>query len=453
MTRSRTRGWLVGATAAALAAFAALPALSLSAPVPPSGATDASRFAVRPVPASATQRLTQHEFTSLPDARHCQDALGIACYSAAQLRTVYGVRQLGDLDGTGTTIAVVVSYGSPTLSADLTAFDHAMALPDPPSLRTITPAGIPAPFDPADSQMAAWAYETTLDVEYAHAMAPGAALLVVATPVPETEGVEGFPEIMAAERYVIDNGLTDVISQSFGATETTFPDRGTVDQLRAGYELAADRHVTVLASAGDTGPTGYESDLATLSPQRSATWPASDPLVTAVGGTALRLDPSGSRTADDTVWRDRYGAGGGGSSVLFDRPAFQDKVQPVVGGSRGVPDVAMSSAIDGGALVYTSYDPHDTGWSVVGGTSESTPLFAGVIALAVERAGHRLGDLNPALYRLGGEGRGFRDVTSGDNSFGGVAGYSAGPGYDLASGWGTIDARQFVPDLVAALDQ
>jgi subtilase family serine protease len=453
MTRGRTRGWLVGATTAALAALATLPALTPTVPVPASGIGGASRLAVRPVPASAMQRFTQHEFTSLPDARHCQDALGVACYSAAQLRAVYGVAQLGELDGTGTTIAVVVSYGSPTLLADVTAFDRAMALPDPPSLRTITPAGTPPPFDPTDPQMAAWAYETTLDVEYAHAMAPGAALLVVATPVPETEGVQGFPQIMAAERYVVEHGLADVISQSFGATETTFPDRQIVEQLRAAYQLAAARQVTVLASAGDTGPTGYESDLATLSPQRSGVWPSSDPLVTAVGGTALHLDASGERTADDTVWRDRYGAAGGGSSVLFDRPGFQDGVRSVVGQSRGTPDVAMSSAIDGGALVYTSYDPHDTGWSVVGGTSESTPLFAGVIALAVQRAGHRLGDLNPVLYQLGAAGRGFRDVTSGDNSFGGVVGYSAGPGYDLASGWGTIDAREFVPDLVAALDQ
>ncbi len=404
---------------------------------------------VQPIPASVFARLSHHEFVSMPNSHECNAILGVDCYSAAQLRAAYGVASLArqGIDGRGMTIAVVVSFGSPTVEQDLAAFDRVQGLPDPPSIRTITPAGTPPPFDPTNAEMSSWAYETTLDVEYAHAMAPGASILVVATPVSETEGIQGFPEIVRAEQYVVDHHLADVISQSFGATENTFPSRQSILDLRGAYQAAAASGITVLASSGDTGPTGYESDLTTLSSQPSATWPATDPLVTAVGGTALHLDGSGARVSDDTVWQDGYGASGGGLSELFDRPAFQDGVRDVVGAYRGTPDVGMSAAVDGGALVYSSYDPAETGWSIVGGTSESTPLFAGVVALAAQLAGHRLGDVNPALYRRGQQHNGVVDVTAGANSFGGVAGFAATAGYDLASGWGTVAAAQFVPAL------
>jgi subtilase family serine protease len=299
--------------------------------------------------------------------------------------------------------------------------------------------------------MAAWAFETTLDVEYAHVMAPGANILVVATPVSETEGMVGFREIAAAENYVIDNGLADVISQSFGATEQTFPSRHSVLELRSALVNAAEHDVTVISAAGDSGATDFQSDQETLYPYRVNSWPASDPLVTSVGGTRLRLDADGDRTAPDNVWQDSYGASGGGLSTLFSRPAFQDGVAGVVGAQRGTPDVALSAAIDGGALVYTSYDPDDVGWGIVGGTSEAAPMFAGVVALAAQLAGHRLGLINPALYSIAARGGpGIVDVTSGDNSFGDVTGYNATSGYDLASGLGTIDAAELVPELAAA---
>jgi len=166
----------------------------------------------------------------------------------------------------------------------------------------------------------------------------------------------------------------------------------------------------------------------------------------------LHLDAAGRRSAPDTAWNDDYGAGGGGLSTVFARPAYQDRVRGVVGDARGTPDVALSADVDGGVLVYTSYDPDDTGWSVVGGTSEAAPLFAGMVALATQRAKHRLGAINPVLYRLATRpDGGIVDVESGDNSYADVAGYTAQPGYDLATGLGTVDASRFVPALANAV--
>jgi subtilase family serine protease len=126
-----------------------------------------------------------------------------------------------------------------------------------------------------------------------------------------------------------------------------------------------------------------------------------------------------------------------------------------VGNDRGTPDISMSAAVSGGAWVYQSFEPGGAGWEILGGTSEATPLFAGVVALASQKAGHPLGSIDSALYTLGQESKlkgdpfhtGIVDVTTGTNTFGDVTGYSAEPGYDLASGWGTIDAAQFVPAL------
>jgi subtilase family serine protease len=139
---------------------------------------------------------------------------------------------------------------------------------------------------------------------------------------------------------------------------------------------------------------------------------------------------------------------------VFSRPLFQIGVRGVVGNQRGVPDISMSAAVNGGVDVYDSSPPYSAGnfWHIVGGTSEASPEFAGIVALADQAAGHRLGDINPALYLLGALSKhvpwtGIVDVTSGNNSFAGVTGYNAGPGYDLASGWGTIDGAKFVRAL------
>jgi len=449
MRRLRAAAAGLTAVVTVLAISVLAPSVHASTAMPVYGRTAGAR----PVPASAGHILKAHRFVTPPTTADCQAAIGIACYSPTQIQTAYNVAPLfnhGDT-GRGQTIAIVDSFGSPTITADLKSFDDAFGLPAPPSLTVIAPAGPIPPYDNSDDRQG-WAFESTLDVEYAHAMAPGANILLVETPVSETEGTQGFPEIVQAENYVINHNMADVISQSFGATEQTFPTTASLLRLRGAFINAAAHHVTVLAASGDDGATDATADGIGTYPTRVNSWPSSDPLVTSIGGSQLFLDAAGHRTAPDVVWNDGYGASGGGVSSIFPRPAFQSRVRDVVGGHRGTPDISMSAAVNGGVLVYISaFGAGSEGFYIVGGTSEASPLFAGVVALSTQLAHHKIGDINPLLYNLGKSPRqtGLIDVTSGDNTFAGVTGYPATTGYDLASGWGTIDAAAFVPGLAA----
>jgi subtilase family serine protease len=395
-----------------------------------------------------------------PTTSYCLTNFGYHCYQPSQFEKAYNLGPLhaAGIDGRGRTIVIVDAFGSPTIGHDLQVFDQTFGLPDPPSLTIIQPAGPVPAFDPTNSDMVGWAVETTLDVEWAHTMAPGAAIVLVETPVSETEGVQGFPEIVMAENYVIDHDLGDVISQSFGATEETFPDASSILGLRSAFENAREHHVTVLAASGDLGATDFELNLSDIYPMRVNSWPSSDPLVTSVGGSQLTLDDSGKRLAPDVVWNDFAGAGGGGVSAVFERPEFQDEVRDVVSGARGTPDISMSASCDGAVVFYYSFLPTRMGYHLVCGTSEATPLFAGIVAMADQLAGRRLGHLASALYELHGEHHaGVIDITQGNNSLGPftnsdgntytVQGYAAGPGYDLASGLGTFNAAKLVRAL------
>lgn len=418
-----------------------------------------------------------HRFAQPPTTAQCETNFGIACYQPSQLQQAYDMNSLYHvgLTGAGKTIVLVDSFGSPTIQSDLTTFDQETNLPAPPSFKIIQPAGAVPPYDPNNYDMGGWGFETSLDVEYAHAMAPGANILLVETPVSETTGVEGFPQIVEAENYVINHRLGDVISQSFGTAEQTFPSKFAIRALRGAYLNALVHRVTVLASSGDGGATDasvYDptTGAANYYPFPVDSWPSSDPLVTSVGGTQLHLDADGNRTAPDNVWNDTalFGgpaAGGGGVSTVFSRPLFQTGVASVVGGARGNPDVSLSAAVDGGVVIYLGYTnvPQGLtpGWYIVGGTSEASPVFSGVVAIADQAAHRDLGWLNPSLYALAGQsGKGLDDITAGDNSVSGtqalppdagdsfsVEGFTADAGYDLASGLGTVDGAQLVGSL------
>jgi subtilase family serine protease len=413
---------------------------------------------------------------SPPTTAQCEAAFQVACYQPDQIRKAYDLGPLAarGIDGQGQTIIIVDAYGSPTIGTDLATFDAAFGLPAPPRLTVIQPAGPVPPYRP-NGNREGWAGETNLDVEYAHAMAPGASIVLVETPTSENEGTTGFPQIVTAEKYVIDHHLGGVISQSFSATEQTFPTAQSLLDLRGAYVDAAQHGITVLAASGDSGAADVRFNGATYYLQPVTSWPDSDPLVTGVGGTRLSLGAAGNHLAPDVVWNDTYDvatnefifgddgpnplAGGGGKSVIFNRPAYQNGVSSVVGDQRGVPDISMSGACNGAVDVYQSFAGQAPGWYPTCGTSEATPLFAGVVSLADQVAGHPLGLINPALYRLSAaKAPGIVDVSSGSNTVsfaqGGtlhtVTGFTAAPGYDLASGVGTIDGQYFVPELAHA---
>ena len=415
----------------------------------------------------------RHRFAQPPTTAQGDATEGTACYNPGQLEQAYGLNPLyaNGLTGAGRTIVLVDPFGSPTAASDLATFDSDNGLPAPPSFNIIAPDGpIPA-YDPTNSDVVGWAEETTLDIEYSHAIAPGANILLVETPVSEDEGVTGLPQIDEAENYVIDHHLGDVISQSFGATEQTFPSARSIYALRGPYINAALHGVTVLAASGDEGATSEETDGTDLYPFRTVGYPASDPLVTAVGGTQLHLDANGNRTAPDNVWNDQAlfqsaAAGAGGVSSVFTRPFWQFGVRSIVGDQRGLPDVSMSAAVDGGVNVYLGFTGDDNdggsnditpGYYTFGGTSESSPEFAGIVAIADQAAHHDLGWLNPRLYATRGDG--LTDITAGDNTVSftnagpedpgtyTVTGYGAVPGYDLASGLGTPNGASTIAEL------
>jgi subtilase family serine protease len=404
----------------------------------------------------------------------CLQQFHLRCYWPAQLQKAYGLLPLfGEgVDGAGQTIIIVDSFGSPTIRHDLSIFDARFHLPAPPRFQILQPAG-PVPAYRPTLNRQGWAGETTLDVEWAHSMAPGASIVLVETPTSENEGTSGFPQIETAEKYVIDHHLGGVISQSFSATEETFPSAAALKDLRGAYIDAAAKGVTVLTASGDSGAADVNA-AGNYYHYPVTSWPDSDPLVTGVGGTELTLDAAGNRIRHDVVWNDTYNnavnvdfsgtttpqpdAGGGGLSIFFARPAYQSSVASVVGSRRGVPDISLSGACSGEVETYSSFGGSPPGWYIVCGTSESTPLFAGIVSLADQVAGHPLGVINPALYTMSAaQSRGLVDITSGNNTVTytqhditrTIQGFDAIPGYDLASGVGTVDAAYFVPELAA----
>ncbi len=430
-------------------------------------------------PAAASAYPTSHDLPkrvlsrgAAPQTATC--ATGSRCFLPAQVQRAYDTPRLyaEGYEGQGETIVIVDSFGSPTIQHDLSVFDQAYALPEPPSLEVIQPAGVVPRYRAGNEEMVGWASEATLDVECAHLIAPGARIILVETPVAETQGVQGFPQIVAAENYVIEHHLGQVISQSFGSGEDDFPDANAIRALRSANTNAAAAGVTMLAAAGDNGVD--EEDLeGGYFAHREQSWPSSDPLVTSVGGTQMHLDAAGERERPDTVWKEveptgPSWAGGGGPSHVFGRPAYQRLLETGSGPWRATPDISMNAGDKPGLVVFSSYrskvegEPNGPTFWDAAGTSVASPLFAGVVALIDQVAGHPVGQLNPALYQLAandgwGAASGLVDVTEGNNGFlergeDGetllrVPGFHARPGYDMASGLGTVDAFQLAHAL------
>jgi len=357
------------------------------------------------------------------------------------------------LTGKGQTVIDIVSYGSPTLQQDMDVFDNQFGLP-PVTIRVFSPLGT-VPFKANNKDMIGWAAETELDVQIIHAIAPGAGIVVMTSPVDETEGTIGLPEFLKLEQYAVAHHLGFIFSQSYVASEATLADR-TGQQLVKMYsnfykQIITQEGFTVVSGSGDNGATDWGNIAATkLAPTPTVNFPADVPWVTAVGGTNLVRAASGY---DETAWP----GSGGGLSKFFSEPTFQQGMpqaaQSLLAGHRGLPDIAADANPDTGMAFY-----FDGQWVQTGGTSASTPLWAGILAMTNQMAGHPLGFINPGIYKLGistNAQRDFRDITSGDNSVHQgniqVQGFQAGAGWDGVTGWGAPLASQFIPDLIAAL--
>jgi len=348
-------------------------------------------------------------------------------FTPAQIETAYGFNQItfngGSVagNGAGQTIALIETYNDATIDQDLTNFDNAYGLSNPGSGWSLSVVGENGGAPPNSNSTGNTTLETALDVEWAHAIAPAANILVVEANSAEDDDLD------SAIIYAKSISSVSVISTSYGREEEP------MDTTEDSYFSTPRNHqgVTFVAASGDGG---------------SVTYPAASSNVVAVGGTSLTLNANNTYKSE-TVWNNQYGASGGGTSIDQSEPTYQMNVQST--GFRTTPDVAYD------ADPLTGFDVYVNGLmtpEVVGGTSAGAPQWAALFAIADQgRVLNGLGTLNgktqtlPMLYDLAGTSlysQAFNDVTTGSNGQ-----FSAGPGYDEATGLGSPQANVLVQYL------
>jgi len=431
----------------------------------------------------------------------CQVGLSVGqCYDPYQMRHAYGIDTLisAGFDGHGKTIVIVDSFQSPNIVDQLNYFDtfyglpglNGLGNPNDPSLGMFTqiaPDGL-TPFDQNDDNMVGWAEEISLDVLWAHAIAPGANIVL------DLAKTNDDADILSATKFAVDHNLGDVISQSFGEDESCV-DSNLLVQEHQVFADATRKNITLFASSGDEGASQASCDGNSWG--KAASSPASDPLVTAVGGTELQAadyclsslgcdptaNPAPGTYVAETAWnegppygdfQDEFGstiATGGGFSLLYDEPSYQRSAINDINGrdnhgwhnnkGRGVPDVSYNAAVLHGVLTYLDIPGIPAGMYRFGGTSAGSPQWAAIIAIADQKAHTRLGFINAALYQIGQSyknyTKSFFDVTSGTNSAveydadGNpitIQGFDAGPGWDATTGLGSPSTGQLVGYLI-----
>ncbi len=336
-------------------------------------------------------------------------------YSPTQVRHAYGIDLVfaAGATGSGQKIGIVDAYGDPSIQTDLNNFCNYYGI----ASTTVQILGQPT------SGSSGWALETALDVEWSHAMAPNATIIL------SVAKSASLTDLLAAVDAAVKAGAT-VISMSWGAQESA-----GINSYDTHFQAPG---VTYVASSGDSGE---------LAGTYQVEWPASSPYVVSVGGTTLYLNASGNRivptgtAASETAWS---GSGGGISSV-YSLPSFQSGWVPPSLGWRTVPDVGyVADPNTGVGVAYGRY------LYEVGGTSVGAPQWAAMIALAnsVTTSGTVLGDTS--IYSVAGTGgtinsANFFDITSGSN--GSDPDDLAGLGYDLVTGLGSPVATGLVPAL------
>jgi subtilase family serine protease len=393
----------------------------------------------------------------------CQVGLvSYTCYDPYQMRHAYGIDSLisAGFDGFGRTIIIVDAYQSPNIVQQLNYFDSFYSLPGLNGLGGVSDLNLGTftqiapdsltPFDSGDPNMVGWAEEISLDVLWAHAIAPRANIVL------DLAKSNNDADILSATKYAVDNDLGDVISQSFGEAEACMDPSLLVTQHQV-FADATMKGITIFASSGDTGAAQPTCD--NTSYMKAASTPASDPLVTGVGGTELHAagycldvlgcdptaNPAPGTYQGEIAWNefDSEIATGGGFSILYDEPPFQ-KGTLHGGKQRGVPDVAYNAAVEHGVLTYLNIPGLPVGMYIFGGTSAGSPQWAAFLAIADQKAGHDLGFINSALYQISQAGKkyaaSFHDITSGNNSVVedvAIQGFDAGPGWDATTGLGS----------------
>jgi subtilase family serine protease len=404
-----------------------------------------------------------------PAAQHfsCQDrpidgSQGLKCYGPAQIQAAYGYSGLlsSGIDGKGKTIVIIDAFANPFLTGetgDLALEDGTFDLPDPPSFTVLQkPNPVPA-FDINDPAQFNFASEETLDVEWAHVMAPGAKIVLAEAASNEDT------DLLATTKYVIDHHIGDVISQSFGEAETCM-DPALLAEQHALFARAVSKGYTLLAGSGDSGAAQFSCD-GNGAIEATAT-PASDPNVTSIGGTTLNADGETGAYIGETTWTELPTIGcnppaldlpfdvncsGGGFSTIYRRPSWQ--ASQVKHDGRGVPDVAFSAGVNGGVLTVCSVcDGGPPAFFLFGGTSVGPPTWSGLVVDTDQMAHHDIGDINRVLYQIGQSSHrraDLHDVTVGNNDVAeiGGAGFEAREGWDPVTGLGTPNAANLLPEL------
>ncbi len=333
---------------------------------------------------------------------------GFSGYTPAQISQLYGFNQV-TYNGTGQTIAIVDANDDPNIASDLLTFDKTYNLPGQTSASVsalftkVGQAGSTTSLPRPDS---GWSLEISLDVEWAHAMAPGAKILLVEA------NSSSESDLLAAINTARNTAGVSVVSMSFGGSE--FSTETGVDSTFT--TPAGHAGVTFVAAAGDNG-AGTE-------------WPAVSPNVLAVGGTTL------SSTGVETAWS----GSGGGYSRYEARPAYQASVSS--NSKRAQPDVAYDANPSTGVRVYDSYGSN--GWNIVGGTSAGAPQWSALIADAdqarVAKGLTPISSAESAIYNLSIND--FHQITSGNNGL-----YAATSGFNLVTGRGSPKANLVINDL------
>ena len=372
------------------------------------------------------------------------------------LRQAYGVNQIrfGGPGGTtvagtgaGQTIAIVEEGVDPTLEADLHTFDQFFNIPDPPSFQIVDQNGV-------TTQNTTIVGEASLDVEWAHAIAPDASIVVYNAAYVGNNNTSFLNLLEAMHEASLLPGVS-VVTLSYVAAESDLAASG-INESQYDSDFTTPG-VTFLAASGDTGIYADNDSAIAVS------YPAASPNVVSVGGTSIVIDPAGdypgTGPSGEIGWGEETNNGfegsGGGLSVDEPEPAWQTSVIPASiddTGARALPDVAMDSGAAQEYDVFTStlsgsaVSASAVGWLGDAGTSAASPIWAGMIAIAdqgraLKGAAPLTGDTQtlPALYSL--PAADFHDIIDGNN------GDAAGPGYDLVTGLGTPVANLLVPDL------